>query len=103
MPNKYITRPMTLAEFLVAKRASGLADGELQKITGRHRFDIVRLMDGEQEPRHIEAVVLDYLARHPERRTDMLDAAEDRIEGHSKDEGRAARRAHLQRNGEDSA
>lgn len=101
MPNKYLTRPMTQAEFIAAKRASGLADGEFQKISGRHRFDVMRLVDGEQEPRHIEAVVLDYLAAHPDRADDMLDAAEARITGHSKDEGRAARRAHLQRTGED--
>lgn len=103
MPNSYIFRKMTTTEFKRAKTDASLSDGEFQKITGRHRFDLVRLMEGELQPRHIEALVLDYLARHPERRADMLDVVEARITGYSKDEGRAARRAHLQRTGEDSA
>ena len=96
MPNRYFVRRMTRSEFHAAKQAAGVADGEFQKLTGRHRLDVEKLLSGEIAPRHSEAVMLDYLAQHPDRKPDMLATAESRVTGHQKDETRVARRAHLQ-------
>lgn len=96
MPNKYFTRAMTTTEFRKALVAAEITDGDFQKLTGRHRLDVVKMLAGEMPPRHLEAVLLDYLSAHPDRLDDVMDAAEARITGYQKDENRAARRAHLQ-------
>ena len=96
MPNRYFVRPMTDTEYHRAKVAADLGDGEFQKLTGRHRLDVVQITNGSIAPRHLEAVMLEYLAAHPDRKADLLAIAEARITGFQKDEGRAARRAHLQ-------
>jgi hypothetical protein len=83
MPNKYLYTKPTAAEVVAKMRAANLSVSDMVKLTGRHFFDIKRMMgEGEaMKPNMAETILLDYLEEHPDAAEIMLDMAEVRIVG----------------------